>query len=244
VTDTFQLNCARIHVLAFHFFAHPTQPGPDIEALSRLFSLCVSTLQAASTMIQQTNFAFISQSFIDRTLQLAGFCILKLCRSPIAQHLDATAGERAYSTAAQFSKSTSLQKGDIGERCAAILTNLWGSTKIFRRKDGSVESLGIRLRTRLSMSVSFDMFWYWREEFGHTANPYNDDEAIPSNAQSQPTTPGKLKFFTIPPHRLIARRLRPRSQRAHPTTTISSSSHRIRDICTDGKDRTDASPES
>jgi len=143
-------------------------------------------------MMQQTNFAFISQSFIDRTLLLAGFCILKLCRSPLAQHLDLAAGERAYFSAAQFSKTTSLQKNDLGARCAAILTNLWGSTKIFRRKDGSVESLGIRLRTRLSMSVSFDMFWYWREEFGHMANPYNGEDAIPANAQSEPTTPGKL----------------------------------------------------
>ena len=146
-------------------------------------------------MMQQTSFAFVSQSFIERTLLMAGFCILKLCRSPLAQHLDLPAGEQAIYSAAQFSKSTSLQKGDLGERCAAILMNLWGSTKIFRRKDGSIESLGIRLRTRLSMSVSFDMFWYWREEFGHMANPYDGEEAIPSNAQTQPTTPGKRIFF-------------------------------------------------
>ncbi|KAF2686999.1 hypothetical protein K458DRAFT_297131 [Lentithecium fluviatile CBS 122367] len=187
--DTFQLNCARIHVLAFHFFAHPTHPGPDTEALIRLYSLCVSTLQAAHTMTQETNFAFISQSFIDRTVSLAGFCLLKLCRSTLSQHLDLAEGERAYVYAAQFSKSTSLQKNDLGERCAAILTNLWGSSRVFRRKNGVVESLGIRLRTRLSMSVSFDMFWYWREEFGHMANPYNGEDAIPSNAQTQPTTP-------------------------------------------------------
>jgi transcriptional regulatory protein LEU3 len=190
--DTFQLNCVRIHVLAFHFFAHPTRPGPDTEALGRLYALCISTLEAAHTMMQQMNFAFVSQSFVDRTVVLAGFCILKLCRSPLSQHLDLAAGEQAYFNAAQFSKSTSLQKNDLGARCAAILTNLWSSTKIFRRNNGAVESLGIRLRTRLSMSVSYDMFWYWREEFGHMANPYDGEEAIPSNAQTQPTTPGTL----------------------------------------------------
>lgn len=41
------------------------------------------------------------------------------------------------------------------------------------------------------MSVSFDMFWYWREEFGHMYNPYNGEEGLPANAQTQPTTPGK-----------------------------------------------------
>ncbi|KAL5392483.1 hypothetical protein PMIN02_006202 [Paraphaeosphaeria minitans] len=187
--DSFQLNCARIHVLAFHFFAHPVNPGPNAESLSRLYSLCISTLQTAHAMTQQANFAFISQSFIDRTVTLAGFVILKLTRSHIHQHFDIAAGEQAYYSAAQFSKATSLQNGDLGERCCQILRDLWQSNRVFRRKDGSVESLGIRLRTRLSMSVSFDMFWYWREEFGQMYNPYNGEEGLPANARSRPTTP-------------------------------------------------------
>ncbi|KAF1967861.1 hypothetical protein BU23DRAFT_282157 [Bimuria novae-zelandiae CBS 107.79] len=187
--DSFQMSCARIHVLAFHFFAHPLNPGHDVEALSRLYSLCISTLQTAHAMTQQANFAFISQSFIDRTICLAGFVILKLSRSPFQQHLDLPAGEQAYYNAAQFSKATSLQTGDLGDRICQILTNLWQSNKVFRRRDGTIESLGIRLRTRLSMSVSFDMFWYWREEFGHMYNPYNGEEGLPANAQTQPTTP-------------------------------------------------------
>lgn len=200
LTDTFQLNCARIHILAFHFFGHPTNPGPDAEALSRLYSLCISTLQAANAMTQQTNFAFISQSFIDRSVSLAGFIILKLGRSPLSQHLNLVAGEQAYSYAVQFNKATSLQNGDIGARCAAIMANLWGSSKVFRRKNGTIESLGLRLRTRLSMSVSFDMFWYWREEFGHMPNPYSGEENLPSNAHTQPATPGK--FLT--PYKTLA----------------------------------------
>ncbi|KAJ4305839.1 hypothetical protein N0V90_001371 [Kalmusia sp. IMI 367209] len=140
-------------------------------------------------MTQQANFAFISQSFIDRTVSLAGFVILKLSRSHLHQHLDLPAGQQAYYHASQFSKATSLQTGDLGERCAQILKDLWQSSRVFRRRDGTVEALGIRLRTRLSMSVSFDMFWYWREEFGHMYNPYNGEEGLPANAQTQPTTP-------------------------------------------------------
>lgn len=188
--DTFQLNCARIHILAFHFFAHSTNPGPDPESLCRLYSLCVSTIQTANAMTQNSNFATICPSFIDRTITLTGFAILKLSRSPLAPHLDLNAGEQAYFNAVQFSKSMSLQNNDLGGRAAAIMSNLWSSSKIFRRNDGRIESLGLRLRTRLSMSVSFDMFWYWREEFGHMTNPYNGEESTgTSNAQTQPTTP-------------------------------------------------------
>ncbi|PVI04715.1 hypothetical protein DM02DRAFT_160539 [Periconia macrospinosa] len=192
--DTFFLNCARIHILAFHFFAHPTHPGPDAESLSRLYSLCVSTLQTANLMVQQTSHAFISQSFIDRTIALAGFIILKLYRSPLAAHLNLNAGETAFSLAIQFTKATSMQNNDLASRCANILANLWGSSRVFRRKGGAVESLGLRLRTRLSMSLSFDMFWYWREEFGHMSNPYDKDEvAATSTGQTQSTTPGKFR---------------------------------------------------
>ena len=188
--DAFQLNCARIHIQCFHFFAHPTNPGPDLEALSRLYSLCISIIQTATSMTQLSNFATVCPSFIDRTITLTAFAILKLSRSPLAPHLDLNAGEQAYSDVVQFSKKMSLQNNDLGARAAAIMANLWSSSKVFRRKDGHIDALGLRLRTRLSMSVSFDMFWYWREEFGHMSNPYNgEDSASQSNTQSQPRTP-------------------------------------------------------
>lgn len=144
------------------------------------------------TLTEQTAFAQVSQSFIDRTITLAGFSILRLCRSPMAQHLDLAVGEQAFMQAMQFLKNVSLLKGDIGIRTALIMRDLWGSNNVFRRKDGRIESLGLRLRTRLSMSVSYDMFWYWREEFGNMQNPYNGEETvIPSNAGTQPSTPRK-----------------------------------------------------
>lgn len=198
--DTLQLNCARIHVMAFHFFAHPTNPGPDADGLSRFYSLCVSVIQSATsmTMTQHTAFASVSQSFIDRTITLAGFTILRLVRSPLAQHLDLAAGEQAFSQAVQFLKNVSLQQGDIGMRTALIMSELWGSDRVFRRKDGRVESLGLRLRTRLSMSVSYDMFWYWREEFGHMQNPYNGDETmLSSNDPPQPKAPRKCNILLL-----------------------------------------------
>ena len=145
-------------------------------------------------MAHTVNFASVSQSFVDRTICLAGFSILRLVRSPLAQHLDLAAGEQAFFQAVQFLKSVSLQPGDIGMRTALIMHDLWNSNKVFRRKDGRIESLGLRLRTRLSMSVSYDMFWYWREEFGNMQNPYNGDEAI--NASTEATQPGSPRKKT------------------------------------------------
>ncbi|KAF1927574.1 C6 zinc finger domain-containing protein [Didymella exigua CBS 183.55] len=201
--DTMQLNCARIHVMAFHFFAHPM--NPDVDGLSRFYSHCISTINTATAMAQTVNFASVSQSFVDRTICLAGFSILRLVRSPLAQHLDLTAGEQAYFQAVEFLKNVSMQSGDVEIRTALIMNELWNSNKVFRRRDGRIESLGLRLRTRLSMSVTYDMFWYWREEFNQMQNPYNGDDAI--NAPNETTQPGtsrkQISFQSFGPQLIL-----------------------------------------
>jgi transcriptional regulatory protein LEU3 len=178
-----------VHIMSFHFFAHGA--NLDEDGMSRFFSLCVSTIQMATMMAQQSFFASVSQSFVDRTVTLAGFSILKLCRSPLAQHLDLASGEQAFFQAVQFTKNVSMQAGDIGMRTAHIMNDLWNSTRVFRRKDGRIDSLSLRLRTRLSMSVSYDMFWYWREEFGNMQNPYDGEDKAVHNEKARPTTPRK-----------------------------------------------------
>jgi len=128
---------------------------------------------------------------MDRSVTLAGFVILKLVRSSLAPHLDLAAGEKAFFQAVQFLNSVSLQPGDIYVRTAHIMKDLWSSNKVFRKKNGQIESLGLRLRTRLGMSVSYDMFWYWREEFGNMQNPYNngDETTAPSHEPTRPNSP-------------------------------------------------------
>ena len=209
--------------MAFHFFAHPTNPGPDAEGLSRFYSLCISVIQSAATMqtTQKIHLPSVSQSFIDRTITLAGFTILRLVRSPLAQHLDLLAGERAFSQAYDFLQNVSLQPGDIHFRTAHIMKDLWGSDKVFRKKDGRVESLYLRLRTRLSMSISYDMFWYWREEFGNMQNPYNGDEATLENAQQS----APRKHFTTNFGQHIANKQVKNTRHSNNSNTSSSTTN-------------------
>lgn len=186
LSDLLQLNCARIHILAFHFFADPTTAEPDAEGLSRFYSHCINVIEAATALTEKSYFSFS----MDRSITLAGFVILKLVRSQLAPHLDLAAGEKAFFQAVQFLQNVSLQPGDIFQRTARIMSDLWGSNKVFRQKNGQIESLGLRLRTRLGMSVSYDMFWYWREEFSNMQNPYNGEETTaPSNDATRPNTP-------------------------------------------------------
>jgi transcriptional regulatory protein LEU3 len=188
-TEKFQLICARIHILCFHFFCAPDDY--DLDCLARLYSLCIEVIHMASTFDHHQNFASISPSFIDRTVTLAAFAILKLTRSPLSPHIDLASGEQAYFAAVEFIKKTSLQQNDVGTRCAGIMNQLWRSVKLFRNRDGAIESLRLRLRERFSMSVSFDMFWWWASETTNIRNPYTMEENMTmasGSTQSSPRT--------------------------------------------------------
>lgn len=165
-----------------------------MESLSRFYSLCINVIHAATQLVQQSYFSFA----MDRSITLAGFVILKLVRSSLAPHLDLAAGEKAYIQAIQFLKSVSLQQADIYVRTALIMRDLWGSNKVFVKKNGQIESLGLRLRTRLGMSVSYDMFWYWREEFSNMQNPYGDETATSSHDPIRPSTPPAQQNGYVP----------------------------------------------
>jgi hypothetical protein len=124
---------------------------------------------------QQSGFVDTCTVFIDRCVTLAAFTILKIVRSPLSEHIDLEAAERAYFLAIRFARRVTLQSDDLGARGATLMSQLWTSKNIFRYGSGRVESLRGRIRSRLAMSVVFDCFWWWREEFGGRPSPYRDD---------------------------------------------------------------------
>lgn len=71
----------------------------------------------------------------------------------------------------------SVQAGDVMSRSEGILTQLWASKNIFKRSDGSFDSLTLRCGSRLAMSVVYDCLWWWRSEFGGQQDPYEDNDS-------------------------------------------------------------------
>lgn len=97
---------------------------------------------------------------------LAATNLLRLFRCElIPQSLQETEhGVPPFQMAIDLMKRMSVAKDDIPKRCADILSQLWTSTKIFTRADGS-RSPELRIRTRLGMSPVIDCLWWFREEF-------------------------------------------------------------------------------
>jgi hypothetical protein len=124
---------------------------------------------------------------VSKYLQLASYTILKITRSSVADQVDLGKGQRLYFAVIQFHRKMSIQHGDVSSRSTSILTQLWTSREIFKKSDGSIDSLSLRCGSRLAMSVMFDSFWWWRQEFAGVPNPY-EDRPDESNDGSRPTT--------------------------------------------------------
>jgi len=116
---------------------------------------------------------------IERCIALAAFTILRIVRSSLSNNINAEEAERAYFSAIRFNRKMMLQGDDLGARGATLMSQLWTSKNIFKLSNGKTDSLKSRIRSRLSMSIVFDCFWWWREEFGGQSSPYREASAAP-----------------------------------------------------------------
>lgn len=160
-------------MLAYYFFENPSQP--NLQGLIVLYTVACEFLDELSREEQISRVTEACPAFIERSVILAAFSILKIIRSSLKAHVDMEAGEKAYLSAMLFGRKASLQSEDLAARAVTIMSQLWTSESIFRRPNGQLQSLDTRIRSRLSMSVVFDCFWWWREEFGGRASPYSHD---------------------------------------------------------------------
>ena len=167
-------NCGRLHINAFYFFEK--RDFFDMEGLAELFSIACKVIDNVKTLFQTNNPAGSCPLYVHRTMTLAAFTVLRISKSPVAPYLDLKSGEKSYFSTIVFLRRSSLENDDLYARGAMILTQLWTSAKVFKKPDGTVDSLSLRIRSRLSMSVVFDCFWWWREEFDGKPSPFQDLE--------------------------------------------------------------------
>lgn len=169
--DSIYYQCYRLYLLAYHFLI-----AAAFRKLEGFISLYAVACNLVNTVCQRSavdeNVAKIAPAFIHKTMMLAACTILKIHRSELAPHLDLEAGEQAYFASIVFAREGSLQSNDLSARGATIFSQLWNSQKIFRGKDGRIDSLSSRISSRLSTSIVFDCLWWWRQEFGGSGNPY------------------------------------------------------------------------
>ena len=165
------LNSGRLHINSFLFFTAKETQAIDHDGLVELYDIAYRVIMGTRTAYDSK---FSCPDYGHRTMLLAAFIILKISRSHLAARIDLRAGEKAYFAVILALRESSLENDDLCARGAMVLAQLWTSTRVFRRPDGIVDGLTLHIRSRLSMGIVHDCFWWWREEFQGKSNPYRD----------------------------------------------------------------------
>ncbi|KAL9094240.1 MAG: hypothetical protein Q9165_003380 [Trypethelium subeluteriae] len=154
----------------------------------QVFAIACRLIDLYASLDASEGFASYSCHYFARMMLLAAYCILRITKSDLRTCIDLQRGEASFFKAVNLAKRRSTQPCDLDSRNALILTQLWTSHRAFRQKDGTLNGLHLHVRSRLSMSVIFDCFWWWRAEFGGQYFPYGDkdDREVPSVDATEP----------------------------------------------------------
>lgn len=184
-----------------------------------LYAIAISLAERFSALDTLLQLAQHSTFYLCRSLSLAAIVIIRLHKSSIQLPLDRGRGERCYFTTIQLLKQRSSDTEDLDSRLARILTELWTSPRVFRANDGTLNSLNIRVKSRLVSTVAkyatstsrdmansyiqtmcafFDLLWWWRQEFRGEPDPFTSQGPVVSQDYSEDLQPSDDPFLVFP----------------------------------------------
>ncbi|EPS30349.1 hypothetical protein POX_b02641 [Penicillium oxalicum] len=203
------LRAANLHLHLSAFFDEPSTK----DYRERLLSLYVATtsfLEAAMNL--ETDVGPVlsyTPYYIYQMMVAAGCTLLKLSKSFFSSHIDMEYTKNLFNRTIWAIRGVSVSSNDLPERLAEVLAQMWRLGGGTQRATGSNtdvdDSLRLKVRCRMSMSLLFDSVWRWREDTrtkgrnieAYLKNPTNPDSAADSsNASSvglvrtQSSTPG------------------------------------------------------
>jgi hypothetical protein len=138
-----------------------------IPSLLALYEACSSQISLILTPDQ--DIASYCPNYLFQMTLASGFALLKLLSSPAIEWIDAPTCKRQFNAAIVAVRRMSVTNNDLPGRMAEVLVQL--KARGGSRKDpDNWESLRLRLRGRMSMSVTFDSLWEWRKGFEWASN--------------------------------------------------------------------------
>lgn len=168
IPDRFTLQAATLQMLQFYLFLSLTQI--DTQKIQRIFEASCELAELAISLEQTQQFCDYAPLPLIQYLHLAAVLIMRTERSTARESLDISRGKSCYFAIIQMHKKIPVRSDDFWARCSVYLPQMWASTKSYRKTDGTRDSLTVRCRNRLGMSVVYDSYWWWRQEF--TTEPY------------------------------------------------------------------------
>lgn len=106
--------------------------------------------------------------YIYQMMVAAGCTLLKLSKSFFAAHIDMEYTKNLFNRAIWAIRGVSVSSNDLPERLAEVLAQMWrlggAAPKAAMSNTDVDDSLRLKVRCRMSMSLLFDSVWRWRED--------------------------------------------------------------------------------
>ncbi|KKK19251.1 hypothetical protein AOCH_005713 [Aspergillus ochraceoroseus] len=196
ITDLY-LRASNLHLHLSAFFDDPTAKDYR-ERLLSLYLATTSFLEAAMKLQTEVGLVLSYTPYYIYQMMVAGGCtLLKLCKSFFAAHIDMDYTKGLFNRTIWAIRGVSVISNDLPERLAEVLAQMWrlgGAPSPQPPVDGAEmdDSLMLKVRCRMSMSLLFDSVWRWREDArtkgrnieAYLKNPTNPDSNTDSSASS------------------------------------------------------------
>lgn len=181
------LRAAHLHLWLSAFFSPPSLPSYRTD-LIKLYNATTAFLETCLGLGPRADSAFTDGStatsnfaslvhgtnYVFQMMLAAGFALLKLHNNFLQQlGLDAEKekAKSLFSKTIWALRSMSVQENDLAQRLAEVLAQVWKGSRAAAEKSGNDapsayidNSMQLKVRCRMSVSLVYDSVWRWREE--------------------------------------------------------------------------------
>ena len=104
--------------------------------------------------------------YISQMMVAGGFTLLKLCKSFFSSHIDMDYAKALFNQTVSAIRKASVSSNDLPERLAEVLAQMWrlGGSSPQGGNHAVDDTLRLKVRCRMSMSLLYDSVWRWRED--------------------------------------------------------------------------------
>ncbi|RDW65993.1 hypothetical protein BP6252_09628 [Coleophoma cylindrospora] len=171
------LCCAQLHLRLYALFDSNASKN-FTQGLVSLYRACENLL---SLLLEtEKDILGYSPNYVFQMALASGFALLKLITSPATQLLEGTSAKAIFNSAIVVVRKMSVSNNDLPGRLADVLAQLKARGRSPDTSD-QWQKFTLQVRSRMSMSVTFDSLWHWRKGFETSGSLANTARAATAN---------------------------------------------------------------
>jgi hypothetical protein len=168
--DKIYSSIAMLQLLGIHLFKDVATL--EVKDIAQLYAAARSTIDIILETDKTYQLALYGTAYIWTGLVLATCILLRILKTPLKDMIPHEGGENNFLSGLSNLREWTLANDDQTLRITHAMGKMWRSDRVFKNADGSY-NFSLRIRTRLAMSICFDVFWWYREQEMGQAGAYS-----------------------------------------------------------------------